>query len=78
MEPSAKRAHRADGTAANYEVITLARSATLEEVRPTMDNRRANLWDLPLGASGEPTCATGSRGHNLFEQALEIWSEDRQ
>ena len=77
MEQSAKRAHRADGTAANYEVVTLARSATLEDVRPAMDNRRADLRDLLLDASGEPTCTTGSRGHNFFEQALEIWSEDR-
>jgi hypothetical protein len=69
--------HRVDGTAAKYEVTKLVRIATLEDVRPAMVERRADLRDLILGASGERSRTTGSRGRNLFEQVLEIWSEDR-
>ena len=69
--------HRIDGTAAKYEVTKLVRIATLEDVRLAMVERRADLRDLILGASGERTRTTGSKGRNFFEQALEIWSEDR-
>ena len=69
--------HRIDGTAAKYEITKLVRIATLENVRLAMVERRADLRDLLLGASGERTCTTGSRGRNFFEPALEIWSEDR-
>ena len=77
LEHSAKRVHRIGGAAANCEVTKPARIATLEDVRLAMVNRRADLRNLLLGASGESTCITGSKGHNFFEQALEIWSEDR-
>lgn len=69
--------HRIDGTAAKYEVTKLVRIATLEDVRLAMVERRADLRDLILGVSGERTRASGSKGRNLFEQALDIWSEDR-
>ena len=69
--------HRIDGTATNCEVTKPARIATLEDVRLAMVNRRADLRDLLLGMFGERTCTIGSKGHNFFEQALEIWSEDR-
>jgi hypothetical protein len=77
LEQSGKRVHRIDGTAAKYEITKLVRIATLENVRLAMVERRADLRDLLLGASGERTCTTGSRGRNFFEPALEIWSEDR-
>ena len=69
--------HRIDGTAAKYEVTKLVRIATLEDVRLAMVERRADLRDLILDASGERTRTTGSKGRNFFEQALHIWSEDR-
>ena len=69
--------HRIDGIAAKYKVTKLVRIATLEDVRLAMVERRADLRDLLLGASGERTRTAGSRGRNLFEQVLEIWSEDR-
>ena len=69
--------HRIDGTAAKCEVTTLVRIATLENVRLAMVERRADLRDLILGASVERIRTTGSKGRNFFEQALEIWSEDR-
>ena len=53
------------------------RIATLENVRLAMVERRADLRDPILGASGERTRTTGSEGRNLFERALEIWPEDR-
>jgi hypothetical protein len=77
LEQSGKRVHRIDGTAAKYEVTTLVRIATLENVRLAMVESRAEQRDLLLGASGERTCTTGSRGSNFFEPALEIWSKDR-
>jgi hypothetical protein len=68
--------HRIDGTAAKYEVTNLVRSATLEDVRLAMVERRADLRDPILGASGGRTRITGSKGRNFFEHALEIWPED--
>jgi hypothetical protein len=69
--------HLIDGTAAKYEVTKLVRIATLEDVGLAMVERRADLRDLILGASGERTRTTGSKERNHFDQALEIWSEDR-
>jgi hypothetical protein len=77
LEQSGKRVHRIDGTAAKYEVTTLVRIATLENVRLAMVERRAGQRDLLLGASGERTHATGNGGRNFFEPALEFWSKDR-
>ncbi len=77
LEQSGKRVHRIDGTATKYEVTNQVRIATLANVRLAMVERRADLRDLILGAFGERTRTTGSKGRNFFEQALEIWSEDR-
>jgi hypothetical protein len=69
--------HRIDGIAAKHKVTKLVRIATLEDVRLAMVERRADLRELVLDASGERTRTTGSKERNFFEQALEIWSEDR-
>lgn len=74
---SGKRLHRIDGTAAKHEGAKLVRIATLEDGRLAMVGRLADLRDPVLGASGERTRTTGSKGRNFFEQALDIWPEDR-
>ena len=76
-KPRGKRLHRIDGTGAKYEVTSLVRSATLENVRLAMVERRAKLRDSLPGASGGRTRTTGSKGRNFFERALKICSEDR-
>jgi hypothetical protein len=78
LKPRGKRLHRIGGTRAKCEVTNLVRSATLEDVRLAMVERRDNLRDRLLGASGGRARTTVRKRRSLFKPALKILSEDSQ
>ncbi len=68
--------HRTDGTAEKYEVINLVLTGTLEHGLLAMVERKADFPNAIRSELGGRTRATGGKGRNFFEPALENWSEN--
>jgi SNF2 family DNA or RNA helicase len=69
------RVRRVDSTASGFLVVNLVVRGTLEEGILRMVEHKADLADAVFGESGGRRATTGRGGRNIFEEALESWSE---
>jgi SNF2 family DNA or RNA helicase len=69
------RVSRGDTTASGFLVVNLVVRGTLEEGILRMVEHKADLADAVFGESGGRKATTGRGGRNIFETALEAWSE---
>jgi superfamily II DNA or RNA helicase len=69
------RVRRVDSTASGFLVVNLVVRGTLEEGILRMVEHKADLADAVFGESGGRKATTGRGGRNIFETALEAWSE---